>query len=123
MVGLTEGGGPITGLVYRVTTTKAEADANYIDGDYKRKQVAPTDGSTPFTAYRKDVKLLIDDETGNMGIGTTSPRAKLDVYGYIRVGFSVDATSDANPQAGTIRFDTITAKFQGYDGTAWVDLH
>lgn len=59
---------------------------------------------------------------GNVGIGTTSPSSKLDVDGYIKVGSS-DATADAAPAGGMIRYNSATSTFQGYDGTTWVDLN
>lgn len=59
---------------------------------------------------------------GNLGIGVTDPASKLDVNGYIKVGSS-DTTGDSNPEAGMIRFNSSISKFQGYDGTSWVDLH
>ncbi len=59
---------------------------------------------------------------GDVGIGWSTPTAKLHVNGYIKVGSS-DATADAAPTAGLIRFNSGTGKFQGYDGSAWVDLN
>lgn len=59
---------------------------------------------------------------GNVGIGTESPTAKLEVNGYIKVGSS-DTLGDTTPQAGMIRFNTSLNTFQAYDGTAWTDLH
>lgn len=57
--------------------------------------------------------------TGNVGIGTTTPTEKLEVNGAIKIG----STSAATPTAGTIRFNTTTSKFEGYNGTAWVEFH
>lgn len=57
--------------------------------------------------------------TGNVGIATSTPTEKLDVNGAIKIG----STSAATPTAGTIRFNTTTSKFEGYDGTAWVAFH
>lgn len=56
---------------------------------------------------------------GNVGIGTTTPTEKLEVNGAIKIG----ETSAATPAAGTIRFNTTTSKFEGYNGTAWVEFH
>ena len=56
---------------------------------------------------------------GNVGIGTTTPTEKLEVNGAIKIG----ETSAATPTAGTIRFNTTTSKFEGYDGSAWVAFH
>ncbi len=56
---------------------------------------------------------------GNVGIGVTVPTEKLEVAGAIKIG----STSAATPTAGTIRFNTTTSKFEGYDGAAWVAFH
>ena len=61
---------------------------------------------------------------GDLGIGTTTPEAKLDVAGTLKI--SDDGSSG---QAGMIRYNAGTDKFQGYvndDGSGspgWVDLH
>lgn len=60
--------------------------------------------------------------THNVGIGTEDPAVKLDVEGYIKVG-SVDASGDATPVNGMIRYNSGTNKFQGYANGVWVDLH
>jgi hypothetical protein len=59
------------------------------------------------------------DNKGNVGIGTTTPSAKLDVNGVIKVG----ENSSIIPQNGMIRYNSTTNKFQGYAAGAWVDLH
>ena len=41
----------------------------------------------------------------------------------IRVARVDNTTSVPNPQAGDIRFNISTSKFQGYTGSAWVDFH
>ena len=64
---------------------------------------------------------------GALGIGTTTPAATLDVQGAIKPGvYADDAARDAaitTPTAGMMVFNTTGAKFQGYDGTAWVNLN
>ena len=44
------------------------------------------------------------NSAGNVGIGTTSPQAKLDVNGGVRVGNDSTTASVAN--AGTLRYHT-----------------
>ena len=41
----------------------------------------------------------------------------------IRVAREDNTTNVPNPQAGDIRFNISTSKFQGYTGNAWVDFH
>jgi hypothetical protein len=67
---------------------------------------------------------------GNVGMGTSTPSAKLDVQGPILPGVYADATArDAaitSPVAGMMIFVTDVAKFQGNtDGTitGWVNLN
>ena len=54
---------------------------------------------------------------GNVGIGFQNPLQKLEVNGKLKIGN--DATT---PTAGTIRFNTTTNDFEGYDGTQWKSL-
>lgn len=57
-------------------------------------------------------------QTPAIGIGTTSPKARLDVDGDIRVGDSVTGCNAA--RAGSIRFDAAARAFLGCDGAKWV---
>ncbi len=52
---------------------------------------------------------------GNVGIGTTSPGAKLEVNGEVKIG-----NSSGTSTAGMIRWTG--ADFEGYTGTEWVSL-
>jgi hypothetical protein len=54
---------------------------------------------------------------GLVGIGAQNPTQILDVNGKIRIG------DDENPpDAGTIRWNSSTSDFEGYNGTKWVSL-
>jgi hypothetical protein len=54
----------------------------------------------------------------SIGIGTTNPRARLDVDGDIRIGDGAFACDAA--RAGAIRFDPVAATFFGCNGSRWV---
>lgn len=56
---------------------------------------------------------------GNTGVGTINPTVRLEVNGSIKIGDSAVTT----PTEGTIRYNSTTKKFQGYDGTNWVDFN
>ena len=56
-----------------------------------------------------------------VGVGTYKPQAKLDVEGNIKVG-NENNTCNADTE-GSIRYNKPTKKFQGCDGTSWVNLN
>ena len=56
-----------------------------------------------------------------VGVGTYKPQAKLDVAGAVRVANDTSACTSANE--GAIRYNKPTKKFQGCDGTNWVNLN
>lgn len=57
----------------------------------------------------------------NVGIGTYTPATKLDINGELKIG---NSSKNCTPSIeGTIRFNTVTKKFQGCTGTEWVNLH
>lgn len=58
---------------------------------------------------------------GNVAIGTMDAPVKLVVNGAIKVG-NENGTTNA-PEAGMIRYNKSIGRFQGFNGTAWVDLH
>ncbi len=59
---------------------------------------------------------LMPHGSGKVGIGTSIPLQKLDINGGLRLG-----NTTANI-AGSLRFDTGSSRFQGYNGTDWVYL-
>lgn len=77
--------------------------------------------------FSAEASYLTFNESGSLGIGTYTPTATLDVRGAIKPGVYADnAARDAaitSPVAGMMVFNTTGTKFQGYTGSAWVDLN
>jgi hypothetical protein len=79
-------------------------------------------GDTSYINYKTTDSLTHHVFTGgNIGIGTTTPPVKLEVNGAIKLGNEAATTSA--PSAGMIRYNTTNGKFQGYNGTIWLDLN
>lgn len=64
--------------------------------------------------YINSIDRLVISNGGNIGIGTTNPKEKLEVNGAIKVG------NTTGTNAGTMRW-TGTA-FEGFNGTDWIKL-
>ncbi|MBK9256183.1 MAG: hypothetical protein IPM42_11905 [Saprospiraceae bacterium] len=67
--------------------------------------------------HDNSTKMSITDE-GKVGIGFLNPIEQLDVNGAINIG----NTTNANPEAGTIRWNPATSDFEGFDGNEWKSL-
>jgi hypothetical protein len=142
------GTGDINRLVFNRTDTSAIADNVQI----ARLTFAKTDSSGPTTTTISTLDVTNDHliyfpqpggsgnanqyfklhSNGKMQISVpgaigTEPTAGLEVGGSIKPGVFADATArDAaitSPTAGEMVFVTDVAKFQGYDGTSWVNLN
>ena len=117
-------------LIPRMTTAQRTAIANPVAGlqvydkttnsNWYYNGTVWVEGATSATAEFINGTTGTDAvyTAGNVGIGTSTPQATLDVNGAIKVG-----NTTATPVAGMIRFNTTTNKFEGYDGTAWVEFH
>ena len=80
---------------------------------------APTEGGTNAALYVNSGDVLIN--TGNVGIGTTTPSSLLTVDGIIQTEERSTATCNASI-AGGIYFDSDDKEFYGCNGTAWEQL-
>jgi hypothetical protein len=82
-------------------------------------------------AFAADKFMVLDE--GSLSIGGFTPTAKLDVRGNVKASGSIqpgvyadNAARDAaipTPTAGMMVFNSTGTKFQGYTGSAWVDLN
>jgi hypothetical protein len=84
-----------------------------------------------------NTRLFIDATTGNLGVGTNNPQAKLDVNGAARVGGDLEATGAAKfgslrvtnaltPSAGSAETAGIMFPADAFGGTgdrAWIRYH
>ena len=54
----------------------------------------------------------------------SAPSVTLDIQGTDAVQLTAGTTAERpTAAAGMIRFNTTTSKFEGYDGTSWIDLN
>lgn len=60
-----------------------------------------------------------------VGINTGNPSVSFEVYATdaIKIPVGNTVSRPASPAAGMMRFNTSTLKFEGYTGSAWVNLH
>ena len=72
-------------------------------------------GTNPSGSFIEKLRII---PNGSVGIGTSSPAAKLDVAGGIRV--ANDPTTCMGSNAGTIRWTG--SMFEGCNGTSWMPL-
>lgn len=65
----------------------------------------------------ENVSRLHIEQNGNVGIGTISPAAKLDVQGELKVANTGQACTTTNE--GSVRYNAALKNFEGCDGTIW----
>ncbi len=59
-------------------------------------------------------------ESGNVGVGTTNPQAKLEVTGGVKMGQDT-AICDGSKE-GTMRYNTTGARMEYCDGSSWQQM-
>jgi len=102
-------GGPFYGGLYSVIYGSGAAYSNYSanNGIY----LIGTEKNSDLAFYTNNLQRVRIDKSGNFGIGTTSPAAKLDVVGQIR---SSDAVLSNN---GTVNLQMVSYGVGGFFGT------
>ena len=108
------------GIYGQTVSDTEDSNPNENAGGRLRFYTKPIDG-TPVESMR------IDDE-GNVGIGTDSPSAPLEVSsttgGVIMPRMNTtQRTAISSPTPGEMVYDTDLNKFYGYTNTGWVALH
>ncbi|MCX6270709.1 MAG: hypothetical protein NTU44_05730 [Bacteroidetes bacterium] len=57
----------------------------------------------------------------NVGIGNSNPKARLDIYGNLKISSTTaDSASTLN---GTIQYGVNPTEFEGFNGSTWIPLH
>ena len=103
-----------------VSGTSVGIGTNATNGKLIVKGSGTTSGSTTVLIQNSaTTTTLIINDAGNIGIGTSSPQAKLDVNGTMLLG---SLSGDPSGSNGMIYYNTTTNKFRGYENGAWANL-
>lgn len=94
--------------IHNVTAPAADGDA--ANKKYVDDAISGVGGSQWTTNVNN-----IHYNTGNVGIGTTTPRSRLEVVGGIQIG--ADAVTCNSTKAGTLRYNAAMVEY--CNGTAW----
>ncbi|MBI4377053.1 MAG: hypothetical protein HY549_11450 [Elusimicrobia bacterium] len=105
--------GPLTALVLAVCAEPLQSENVRLSTYYP----AP---SGVYLQMLTTGRTILARDAGDVGIGTDSPSAKLDVAGLLRVGrYSADPPTAS---AGSIYYNTATDRFRAYHSDGWRDL-
>ena len=121
----------LTKFLLLVTAFTFALSINYIFAAWTGPIQAPPGGNAPTPVHIGTTNQVKDGGLGlnalsvfgngyfqdNVGIGTVSPQAKLDVAGDAKISQGLQVGNTSNAIAGTIRWTG--SDFEGYDGSAW----
>jgi hypothetical protein len=114
------GAAEVLARFYRTDSTLALLRvSNSTTGDGSTSAEFGSDG-TNAVIHNNNAERLRVTSTGNVGIGTTSPAATLDVAGTGAIKVPVGTEAQRPTSAtGLLRFNSDAASFEGYNGTEW----
>lgn len=90
---------------------------NVIDFGVTKFQTVPYALAAENVLWSKSNNDISNKNSGNVGVGASNPSQKLEVQGKIKI-----ADDGETPEEGTIRYNTSTNSFEGYNGTEWVSF-
>ncbi len=104
--------------------------SNYVSSAWRNALVATaaTDNLGAFIVRTKTSSVYNDrfiiTNVGNVGIGTTSPLARLQVAGTDAILFPIGQTSNrpASPVNGMMRYNSVNDRFEAYQAGTWQDI-
>ncbi len=109
-------------------TLEVTGTIKYVDGNQTSGYVMSTDnsGNASWTdgkdlnggGWTISGNKIYNVSYDSVGIGTTTPKAELDVNGIIKIGEG----ATTSPQAGMVRWNSTSEDFEGYNGSQWVSL-
>ena len=100
-------------------------DANKWDSDTGNSLIKLTNLSDGTTSRDTDgINTFVIKDSGKVGLGTNQPQASLHINNTDAIIIPVGSTVQrpATPSVGMIRLNSTTSLFEGYTGSAWVEL-
>ena len=118
----TDSAGPIIHFTNSTTGATDSDGASFGIDSNENAQIWQREANAIVFGTSNDEKVRIDS-SGNVGIGTTTPAATLDVTGTDAIIIPA-GTSAQRPTAetGMLRYNSTTSSFEGYHASTWSSL-
>jgi hypothetical protein len=115
---------PVAGKIFPIPMTNGKIDPSFLPSASASVQAVNTVGPDNIGAIslKGSGNITITNDVANhtvtIGETTSTPGASATM-----VAVGTTAQRPGSPSQGMIRFNTTTNKFEGYDGTSWVNLN